>query len=171
MSSAAYAMFSRSIPLPDVMRTLSRGGFQKESICMMLSPTHPIAATVREANTRPYERDSNASMADVIGWLSEFGAVLIPTFGFFIRSRSYCRALLTESDSMSKNGRCGPLVGLGFSEDEAAQFERKVRDVGALLYVSCPEESQTLSALELLRATGAQQTGTLQNEARTAAVA
>ena len=162
---AAYATYPSSVPLDHVMHALNAGGVAKESICMMLSPTHPIATTVREANVKPFERAANASTAGLIGWLSQFGAVMIPTFGFFIHSRAFLRALLLDSDS-SGNGRWEALVRLGFSKGDAERFESQVRRVGALLYVSCPEASKTQWALDTLRSAGAEQAGMLDTQAK-----
>ena len=164
-ASAAYAIYPHNIALNEVLQTLRQGGFEKESICMMLSPTHPITTIVREANIHSYERESNAVTAGLIGWLSEFGAVLIPTFGFFIRSRLYFHALVVEQDSIAQHSRCGSLAGLGFSDDDAERVENQVRQLGVLLYVSCPEPAQTKWALELLRATGGEEVGCLESEA------
>jgi hypothetical protein len=164
-TSAAYAIYPHNVALNEVLQALRQGGFEKESICMMLSPTHPITTIVRDATTHSYELESNAVTAGLIGWLSEFGAVLIPTFGFFIRSRLYFHALVVEQDSMVKHGRCGTLAGLGFPDDDAERVENQVRQVGVLLYVSCPEPAQTKWALELLRATGGEAAGCLENEA------
>ena len=56
-AAAAYGIFPQTIGLNDVMKTLSHAGFDKESICMMLPPTHPIAGIVREAGAHISERE------------------------------------------------------------------------------------------------------------------
>jgi hypothetical protein len=162
MGSAAYALYPENVALLDVLRTLGQAGFDKESICMMLSPKHPITSIVRDTNAYGFEPDTNAVTAGLLGWLSEFGAVLIPTFGFFIRSREFFHALVVEQDSLA--GQHGTLAGLGFADDDAKRYENHLRDVGVMLYVTCPETARTHWALELLRATGAQETGLLSHE-------
>lgn len=162
---AAYAIYPQNVALNEVLRTLRQKGIDKESICMMLSPTHPIATTVRESSGNSFEQVTNARTAGLIGWLSELGAVVIPSFGFFIRSRQFFHSLVLERDSMTRCGERGTLAALGFREEEAEHLEDQVRKVGGLLYVSCPETAQTRLALELLRATGAEQAGLVQNEA------
>ena len=52
-------------------------------------------------------------------------------------------------------------MGLGFSERDADHVESRMRDVGVLLYVSCPESARSKWALELLRGAGAEESGTL----------
>lgn len=162
--SAAYGIFPDNVALNNVLQTLGESGFDKENICMMLSPKHPISTIVRDSSTQPFERESNVITAGLIGWLSEFGAVVIPTFGFFIRSQEFFRALLADQDSELGCSPNGTLASLGFSRDDARRFESRVREDGVLLYVSCAKFAQTQWALELLRACGANEAGLLENE-------
>jgi hypothetical protein len=107
----------------------------------------------------------------MIGWFSEFGAVVIPTVGFFIRSTAFFRALVTEQNfpSMSRGSRT--LVGLGFSEVEAKRLGHQLSDVGAMVYVTCQESSQADCALTLLRGSGAREAASfgIANAAKAAA--
>ncbi|MFZ0806556.1 MAG: hypothetical protein WAN03_10255 [Candidatus Sulfotelmatobacter sp.] len=170
-TAAVYAIYPQSIALNEVLQTLAQGGFDKESICMMIAPTHPVAEMVREANTASFERDTQAAKAGLIGWLSEFGAVLIPTFGFFIRSREFFHALVVEQDSIAYCGRHGTLVALGFSEKDARRCEHGLRESGVLVYVSCANSAQTQWALELMRTWGTDEIGLLPAKSKTAVTA
>jgi hypothetical protein len=163
-ATAAYGIFPNNVALNEVTQTLNHGGFDKESICMMLPPTHPIAVTVRDAGLRVSEREANAATAGLIGWLSEFGAVVIPSVGFFIRSQVFLRALITGRDSVGPCSHSNTLVGLGFQEHDAERFADHLDAIGALVYVSCPEPARMRWAVELLRGTGADETGTLEND-------
>jgi hypothetical protein len=168
--SAAYGLYSQDVALTDIVRNLNQAGFGNEDICMMLSPAHPIASIVRDASLFNSEREASAATAGLIGWLSELGAVLIPTVGFFIRSQAFFHAL------MAKEGRalCGntkTLVGLGFSEEEAERFEDQLGVPGVLVYVSCTEGAKTLWAREVLRHTGAREAATLDERVSLAATA
>ena len=155
--TAAYGMYPRSVALPEVVCALNRAGFENEDICMVLSPAHPVATVVRDAKILNVEREESATSARMIGWFSEFGAVVIPTVGFFIRSQAFFRALLIEQNfpAMSRGSRT--LLGLGFSEDEAKRLGHQLCDVGAMVYVSCQKSGKADSAIELLRRTGAKE--------------
>ena len=154
--TAAYGMYPRNIALPEVVCTLNRAGFENEDICMVLSPAHPAATIVRDAKILDVEREESATSARMIGWFSEFGAVVIPTVGFFIRSHAFFRALLNEQNfPMSRGSRT--LLGLGFSEDEAKRLGHQLCDVGAMVYVSCQKSGKADSAIELLRSAGARE--------------
>jgi hypothetical protein len=160
-TAAAYGMYSQDVALNDIVHTLNQAGFENEDICMMLSPTHPIAATVRDASLFNTEREASAVTAGLIGWLSGFGAVLIPTVGFFIRSQAFFHALMVAREAPALCGNARTLVGLGFPEDEAERFENQLRQLGVLVYVSCAERAKTFWAREVLQHTGAQEAATL----------
>jgi len=160
-TQAAYGVYAQDVALQQVVQTLNQFGFDKEDICMMVSPRHPIATTVREANILNAEPETSAAAAGLIGWLMKFGAVMIPTVGLFIRSQAFLQALVVKKDSSSAYGNSKALVGLGFSEGDALRFEQQLREAGVLVYVACPENSKTTWAAELLRRTGARETAML----------
>ncbi len=154
---AAYAVYPHTTGLEGVTEALLRGGFDKESICMMLPAEHPISTLVRQASTGSADGVASQEAAGLIGWLSEFGAVFIPRFGFFIRSQEFFQTLMTGDAS----GDSGALAALGFPEDKARQFGNQLRNLGVLLYLSSAEKTDMGWALELLRCTGAQEAGFL----------
>jgi hypothetical protein len=168
--SAAYGLYSHDVALTDVVRNLNQAGFENEDICMMLSPAHPIASIVRDASLFNSEKEASAATAGLIGWLSEFGAVLIPTVGFFIRSQAFFHVLMAN-DGRALCGNVGTLVGLGFSEVEAERFEGQLGHPGVLVYVSCVEGAKTLWAREVLRHSGAREAATLDERVSLAAIA
>lgn len=160
--TAAYGMYPRNVALPEVVCALNRAGFENEDICMVLSPAHPVATVVSDARILDVEREASATSARMIGWFSEFGAVVIPTVGFYIRSQAFFRALLMEQNfpAMSRGSRT--LLGLGFSEDEARRLDHQLCDVGAMVYVSCRKSGKAASAIELLRNAGAREAAGLE---------
>jgi len=171
LNTAAYGMYSQNVPLNDVVHTLNQAGFDNEDICMMVSPTHPIAQLVRDASLFNSEKEANAATAGLIGWLSEFGAVMIPTVGFFIRSQAFFHALMVARDTPALCGGSRTLVGLGFSDDEADRFEGELRHLGVLVYVACSESAKMFWACEVLRHTGAHEASTLRETERLSAAA
>ena len=169
--AAAYGMYPRNIALPDIVSTLNLGGFGNEDICMVLSPAHPVATVVREARIFNANPEDGALSARMIGWFSEFGAVVIPTVGFFIRSQAFFHALMIGQDFSPLCGESRTLAGLGFSHDEAQRLGRELGEVGVLVYVACPERARADWAIELLRRTGAREAASLESARAAAAVA
>ncbi len=170
-ATAAYGIYSQDVSLTDIVRDLNQAGFDNEDICMMLSPAHPIASMVRDASLFNSERETNAVTARLIGWLSELGAVLIPTVGFFIRSQTFFHALMVAREAPALCGNARTLVGLGFSEEDAERFEDQLVDLGVLVYVSCAEGAKKMWAREVLRHTGAHEAATLEEGMSVAATA
>ena len=125
-AQAAYGMYHHGVALNDVLSTLNHGGFHDENICMMLSPTHPIATVVKEANVLNAEREENIATAGLIGWLAKFGAVVIPTVGFFIRSPKFFHAVLAEKGPMARCGSSTNSRRLGFHRARSRTFRDPV---------------------------------------------
>jgi hypothetical protein len=163
-ASAAYAVYPQNVALNEVVRTLTQAGFDKENFCLMLSPTHPIASIVRDTNCGAFNVDANVVSAGLLGWLTGFGAVVIPTFGFFIKSREYFRALVSDLDSVGFCDRSGTLASLGFTAADATRLEKQLRETGVLLYVSCAEPARARWALELLRPAAPTESGLIGSE-------
>lgn len=155
---AAYGMYQDDVALRQIVQTLNQSGFGKEDICVMVSPQHPIGVEMRQANVLGAESEGTAGL---ISWLMKLGAVVIPTVGLFIRSQSFLSALLMCS-SRNLCDDSNALVGLGFSEDDAERFESQIREMGVLIYVSCPKGATTTSAAELMRQMGAQEAATVE---------
>jgi hypothetical protein len=170
-TAAAYGVYSQDIALADIVRNLNQAGFENESICMMLSPEHPIASIVRGASLFNAERESSAVTTKLIGWLSEFGAVMIPTVGFFIRSQAFFHALMVARDAPALCGNVRTLVGLGLTEREAERYEDQLDRLGVLVYISCTNGAKTDWAREVLRHTGAKEAATLEESMSVAASA
>lgn len=158
--TAAYGMYSRHVALPDVVSALNRAGYLNENICMVLSPAHPDAGVFHDT-TKFVEGADTSTTARMIRWFSEFGAVVIPTVGIFIRSQAFLNALFTEKNASALSRGSRTLVDLGFSPDDAKRLGHQLCDVGALVYVSCRENAKAMSAIELLRRTGALEAASL----------
>jgi hypothetical protein len=163
-AAAAYGVYANDVELVDVVRTLNQAGFANENICLMLAPTHPIATIVRDGNILNQEREASVVTEGLIGWLSEFGAVVIPSVGFFIRSQAFFHALMVARDAPALCGNSRTLAGLGFSAHEAMRFESQLQCTGFLVYVTSLEIAKVRWALELFRITGAQERATLEKE-------
>src|SRR6202161_3463283 len=106
-TAAAYGIYPHDVVLSDIVHNLNQAGFENEDICMMLSPSHPIASMVRDPSLFATDRSDSDASAGMIGWLSGFGAVLIPGIGFFIRSRVFLQALMVarEAPALCGNAR------------------------------------------------------------------
>lgn len=156
-------MYSRDVALPEVVSALNKAGFTNRDICMILSPAHPDAAPIHDANVFSSPKADRNLTSRMIDWFSKFGAVVIPTVGLFVRSHAYLQALLSDQNAPSRSQGCRTLVGLGFSQDDAKRIGSRLSDVGALVYVSCKESEKAPRVIELLRRTGAHEAASLES--------
>lgn len=153
--TAAYGIYPRNVALPDIACALNKAGFGNEDICMVLSPAHPDAVSVRDASL--FDKEDSSASARLIGWFSKFGAVFIPTVGFFARSQVFFEALSKEPSSPALSRGSRALLNLGFAPDDAKRLGRQLCDFGALIYVSCTESAKANRVIELLRRMGARE--------------
>ena len=158
--TAAYGIYSRNTALPEVVCALNDAGFDNQEICMVLSPAHPDAAAVRDASVLGDSSGKSAS-ARMIRWFSEFGAVFIPTVGFFVRSETFISALASDQHLPKLSRGSHTLLNLGFSPEEARRLGQQLADIGALVYIPCKMGIQASGIIDLLRKTGAREAASL----------
>ena len=160
--NAAYGIYTEDVHVAEVVRALNDAGFDNEEICLMLARTHPISTVVREAALRSVDRQASAVAAGLIDWLSGFGAVVIRTFGFFIRSHRFRSALVTTREAPALCGSFETLMDLGFSRQAALRLDDQLSEAGVLVYVACSESERAIWARELFQQIGAQETAELE---------
>jgi hypothetical protein len=138
----------------------------------MLARTHPISTMVREAGIRgAANQRASAAAVELIAWLSEFGAVVIRTFGFFIHSQMFLQALLATREAPAFCGNSDSLMGLGFSEKDAVRLEDQLCEGGALVYVTCSQGAQAEWTREMLQRMGSKEAAALDLRQATATAA
>lgn len=169
-AAAAYGVYGEDVDVAEVVRTLRDAGFENEDICVVLAPTHPIAEIVRSASVLAHKCEDRTTTAGLIGWLSGLGAVVIPKVSFFIRSRTFFDALVVAKvvPGLSSSPT---LMCLGLPDTDAERLEARLAGAGFLVYVISPQSARAKWAVELLRATGAQETAALERVPHVGAVA
>jgi len=161
-TNAVYAVYPDDVPVSEIVHRLNNAGFRNEDICLMLARTHPISTMVREAGIcGNANQKSSAAAVELIAWLSEFGAVVIRTFGFFVRSQMFLQALLTTREAPVFCGNSDSLMGLGFSAKDAGRLEDQLCEGGALVYVTCSHGAQAQWTREILRRMGSKEAAAL----------
>jgi hypothetical protein len=162
ITNAAYAVYPDNVPVAEIVHRLNNAGFPNEDICLMLARNHPISTMVREAGIRgSANQETSDAAVELIAWLSEFGAVVIRTFGFFIRSQVFMQALVTTREAPAFCGNSDSLMGLGFGEKDAARLEDQLSEDGALVYVTCSQGAQAQWVREMLRRMGSKEAAAL----------
>lgn len=147
-SVAAYGLFPLAADLTQVVEALHAAGFPPADICLVVTPEHPISDAVREVRIGSAWVPSAAGFVDTVGWLSRFGAVVIPGVGFFVGSRSYLKALIGNANSAGSGN--GVLTGLGLPASDISRYEKRVQRDSFLVYVLCEDPARSSWAREIL---------------------
>ena len=149
--SAAYGIFPMRARLEEVIASLNSAGFDHSSICVFLSPSHPIADDLRHLKTPYVNMSREADLESTVSWLSKFGGFVIPGVGLFVGSRNYLPALTQVDCRSGRNGNRSMLQNLGIPEDVAARYESRLRHDATLVFVNCDGWAQSEWAREILR--------------------
>lgn len=159
--TAAYAIFPAQAEVEQILGSLNSAGFADESICVFLTPTHPIAEGLQQLKRGTAgDLSQEAQQAAVLQWLSRFGAVVIHGVGFFIGSREFLSALAPSRPQYA--GQRGELLqGLGIPQPDAARYEARVRNDASLIFVSCEGIARSEWAREILRSMQAEEVRSL----------
>jgi hypothetical protein len=160
-TNAAYGIYPEDVQVTDVVRVLNNAGIENEDICLMLARSHPISTIVREAALRNTDREASELALGLIEWLSEFGAVVIRQFGFFIRSQTFLHALTATRELPALCGNSDMLMDLGFPEQDAERLESQLCQAGVLVYVACSEAAKANWTEEMLHRIGAWESAAL----------
>jgi hypothetical protein len=137
--------------LAEVLKSLNSAGFQREDICVFLSPTHPIADGVRNLKAPDASSTLEIDLGPTFAWLSTFGSVVIPGVGFLVGSHEYLRALGQADCAPDATGNGAALASLGIPEDDAIRYETHLRRDANLVFVNCDGAAKSEWAREILR--------------------
>ena len=157
-SLAAYGIYSRQVQLHAVISNLNRAGVSNQDICLLLAPTHPIAAQVRDMRSLATEPACRPALTGLLEWLSKLGAVAIADVGLFISSRFYLRAFMCATSGASGQRRWETLSNLGIPNPEIKRVGDQIEDAGSMLYVRCEGSRNPQEAVDVLRNAGALET-------------
>ena len=149
--SAAYGLFPMRARLEEVIASLNSAGFDNSSICVFLSPSHPIADDLRHLKTPYVNMSREADLESTVSWLSKFGGFVISGVGLFVGSRNYLPALTQVDSRFDRNGNRSMLRNLGIPEEVAARYEARLRHDANLVFVNCDGWAQSEWAREILR--------------------
>ena len=159
-TTAAYGIYPIEINIDEITKSLSNAGFPKEDVCLLLTPKHPVAQAVRDAQVPPKAVNSDLPASELLRSLSRFGAVIIPGVAFFVSSRAFLRAALAPSSLSS--AYADKLIGLGLPQQEADRYSNRLSSDAVMVFVCCGGAAQSQWIKEILRGTGAEEVSCLE---------
>lgn len=95
-----------------------------------------------------------ALLGGAAGWLAGIGALTIPGIGPIVAAGPIAAALGGAGIGAVAGGLVGALTGWGFSDEEAQNYEDRVRSGNILMAVEIPDGEDATRAEDLLRRSG-----------------
>lgn len=130
-----------------IVEKLKANGFRESEISLVMGRSDEDGEIGVEGNTKAPEgatigSASGAAIGGALGWMAGIGALAIPGLGPFIAAGPILAALSGAAIGGATGGVSGALIGLGFSEYEAKQYESQLRDGNALISVRVSDSNE-----------------------------
>lgn len=144
----------------DLAEALRAAGFRDSEISLVMANEDGSGDLTVEGNTKAPEgaatgAGSGMLLGGALGWAAGIGALAIPGLGPFIAAGPIMAALGGAAIGSAAGGLTGALVGLGFSEYEAKEYEGYLRDGRALVSVRVSTSEEVDRAKDILHRHGA----------------
>lgn len=160
---AVYGIYSTFAGVENAVNALRTAAFRNTDISVLYSEdigSKNIPHQWKEGTKAPEAAvagaGSGAIAGGVLGWLASLGTLAIPGAGPFIAAGPLLAALAGAGVGGAVGGVAGALIGLGIPEQEARQYEGRIKGGGILLSVHSDNPESTERAREILARTGAQ---------------
>lgn len=144
-----------------IIERLRASGFQDSEISLVMSHLDGDGDIAVEGHTKAPEGASagglgGALLGGALGWAAGIGALAIPGLGPFIAAGPILAALGGATIGGAAGGLAGALIGLGFSEYEAKQYESYLSDGNALISVRVENDDDVQLAKKIYQDADAQ---------------
>src|ERR671914_52542 len=139
-NTAAYGIYPNVAALENGISALQNAGYRNEDISVLFPENEGTKDFAHKKGTKAPEgaasgAGTGAVAGGVLGWLAGIGAIAIPGVGPFIAAGPIMAALGGAAVGGTVGGVTGALVGMGIPEDEAKQYEGKLRKGNILISV------------------------------------
>lgn len=137
-----------------IVNRLRSSGFRESEISVVMAHLDDKGDIAVEGHTKAPEGATaggtgGAILGGALGWMAGIGALAIPGLGPFIAAGPIMAALGGAAIGGATGGLAGGLVGLGFSEYEAKQYEGYLKEGNALVSVRVENGDETDRAKEI----------------------
>lgn len=148
-----------------VIEKLTASGFAQDDISVLFPDKSSTRDFAHEKLTKMPEgatigAGTGGTLGGIIGLMAGLGSLAIPGLGPFIAAGPIMAALGGGAIGAGLGGITGALVGLGVPEDEAKQYEGKVKEGGILVSVHTDSPNQARDAKQILHDAGAHDVST-----------
>lgn len=143
-----------------IVDQLRSANFSNNDISVLFPDKGTTRDFAHEKNTKAPEgaiagSGAGGYVGGALGWIVGIGALAIPGVGPFIAAGPVVAALSGAAIGATVGGIAGGLIGLGIPEQEAKQFEGKVKDGNILLSVHTENPDEIDRAKGIFESAGA----------------
>ncbi len=137
-----------------IVERLRENGFRKSEISVIVAHDDANGEIAIEGSTKAPEGASTGAgggllLGGALGWMVGIGALAIPGLGPFIAAGPIMAALGGAALGGTVGGIAGGLIGMGFSEYEAKQYEAHVKAGHSLISVTASSDEEVDRAKEI----------------------
>ncbi len=157
---AVFCIAKNRLVAVEVAEGLRSAGFRESEISFVMSEGAD-GELVMEGNTKAPEGATTGAgsgflLGGALGWAAGIGALAIPGLGPFIAAGPIMAALGGAAIGSAVGGISGGLIGMGFSEYEAKEYEGYLKDGRALLSVRVENSDEVNLAKKIFDDAGAE---------------
>ena len=148
-----------------ILNDLRAAGFSPNDISVLFPDKRGTRDFAHEKGTTMPEGAATGAatgglLGGAAGWLAGIGALAIPGLGAFVAAGPIMAALGGAAAGAAAGGVTGALVGLGFPEFEAKQYESKLREGNLLVSVHTEDSTERSRVKEIFDRNQAEGVGT-----------
>jgi hypothetical protein len=137
-----------------IVNRLKEAGFSSDDVSLLLPDRGGQRDFAHEHHSKAPEGATagvvaGGVIAAALGWLAGIGSIAIPGIGPLLAAGPVMAALSSAAAGGAIGGIAGALVGYGFPEYEAKQYEGKVKNGNILISVHTEDSRERGAATEI----------------------
>ncbi len=157
---AVFCIADNRIQALSILESLRSAGFRESEISVVMAHEDGDGDIVVEGGTKAPEGaaaggGSGLLIGGALGWMAGIGTLAIPGLGPFIAAGPIMAALGGAAVGSAAGGLTGGLIGLGFSEYEAKQYEGYLKDGNTLISVAVCDDDEVERAKDIFESADA----------------
>jgi hypothetical protein len=165
MKKAVIGIARSRVQAETIVDHLMRNGFAAHDISVLLPDKQGTRDFAHEHNTKAPEgavagAGTGGVLGGTLGLLAGIGTLAIPGAGPFIAAGPLLAALSGAAAGAAAGGVIGALIGMGIPELEAKVYAGKLSGGNVLVAVHVENADQQKTAIEALKAAGAERVDT-----------
>lgn len=159
-NTAIFGIYPTRVTAEHAVDELIGEGFHNDDVSILFSSSsksrHLTIVNSADADVGHTGALPGATIGGVLGLLVGIGSLAIPGVGLLIAAGPIMTMLAGAGVGGALGGLTGALIGLGIPEFEAKRYEERINDGEFLLSVTADTNLWIGKAIEVLKATGAQ---------------